>query len=384
MFISSLKRVPFAECGSVYSQISAKKLCSDLVGGVLEDSHISPQGFALGCAMQGQKYNLPKQILNAANAPEHIHTVMLNKSCGSGIAALLYAFKYLYFNDSVRTFLYAAVENAKDSDFELDDARNAANDSVVSDSSVVDFDENSMVSERKIGKIHHHFLHDIHGNLIGKVAENLAQKHELSREMQEAYVMNSYNKYLRNRAKIAKDIMPYNGLVEDEIPSKFNVFRLKSLAPIYEENGTITAATAGKIANGAACGLLHQTRRSEDDAEILGFAEYAGPSSVFIQAPIFAVSKLLNKLKLRVEDVNFFEVNEAFAITPLSFMRAFSIPEEKVNVHSGACVIGHPFGVSSLNVVINLVRALIERGGGIGIAAICINSGESVAIAIRV
>lgn len=361
MYISNLKRVPFAECGSVYSEVSAKKLCSYLVEDVLEKSSISPQGFALGCSMQRQKYNLPKQILHAANAPEHVHTMMLNKSCGSGIAALLYAFKYMYFNDSVKTFLCAAVENVQDKELCQEKAKN-----------------------NEIQNIHRHLLHDVQGNVIGSVAENLANKHELSREMQEAYVMNSYNKYLKNKAKIAKDILPWNDFVEDEMPNKFDAFKLSALNPIYKEDGTITAATTGKIANGAACAMLHERRLSEEDAQILGFAEYAGPSSVFVQAPIFAVSKLLNKLQLKIEEVDLFEVNESFAITPISFMRAFSIPEEKMNVHSGACIIGHPFGVSSLNVIINLTRALIERGGGVGIAAICINSGESVAIAIRV
>ena len=175
----------------------------------------------------------------------------------------------------------------------------------------------------------------------------------------------------------------------DEQPGNARPDKIPLLKPAFRKDGTVTAANSSSISDGAAALVLASAAVAEAEglpvrARILGHASHAQAPADFPTAPVPAVEKLLKKLGWSVADVDLWEVNEAFAVVPMAFMRKLGVPHDKVNVNGGACALGHPIGASGARIIVTLLHALEVRGLKRGIAAICIGGGEGTAIAIEI
>jgi acetyl-CoA C-acetyltransferase len=236
------------------------------------------------------------------------------------------------------------------------------------------------------------------GRLMGTFAEDCAEAHGFTRDAQDAFAVASLTRAQQAiKDGLFKDeIVPLQVTVgkesrlisDDEQPPKAKLDKIASLKPAFREGGTVTAANSSSISDGAAALVL--MRRSEAQkrglkplAVIHGHAAFADTPGLFPVAPVGAVQKLLSKTGWSLDDVDLFEINEAFAVVSLVSMSKLEIPHAKVNVHGGACALGHPIGASGARILVTLLSALRQRGKKRGIAAICIGGGEATAMAVE-
>jgi acetyl-CoA C-acetyltransferase len=233
------------------------------------------------------------------------------------------------------------------------------------------------------------------GRAMGTFAEESARAYQLTREAQDAYALESLS---RAQGAIASgaftaEITPVaikGGEVSiDEQPGKARPEKIPHLKPAFATDGTVTAANASSISDGAAALVL--MRRETADARglaplatILGHSVHAQKPALFTTAPVPAMQKLMGKLGLTVDSVDLFEVNEAFAVVSMIAMQELGIPHAKLNMNGGATALGHPIGASGARILVTLIHALQKRGGGTGVASLCIGGGEATAVAIRV
>jgi acetyl-CoA C-acetyltransferase len=236
------------------------------------------------------------------------------------------------------------------------------------------------------------------GTLMGMFAERAVKRYEFTRQDQDAYAIESLTRAKSAIASgaFADEVVPVEvptrsgtSLVQiDEQPGNAKIDKIPSLKPAFVKDGTVTAANSSSISDGAAA--LVMTRASVAEklglaacARVLATAGHAQAPAEFTSAPLPAMKKVLAKTSWNVGDVDLFEVNEAFAVVPMIAMRELSIPHAKMNVHGGACALGHPIGASGARIVATLIAALKQRGGRRGVAGICIGGGEATAMAIE-
>jgi len=236
------------------------------------------------------------------------------------------------------------------------------------------------------------------GRLMGTFAEDCAEKYQFTREAQDEYAITSLNKALRAQESGAFDgeIAPFTvsgrkgdvTIAADEQPAKARPEKIPHLKPAFRKDGTVTPANSSSISDGAAALIL----ASEDHAKhhglpiraiIRGHASHAHEPGWFATAPVPATRKLLDRLGWSIGDVDLWEVNEAFAVVPMAFMQDLGISRDKMNVHGGACALGHPIGASGARIIVTLLNAMERYDLKRGVAAICIGGGEGTAIAIE-
>jgi acetyl-CoA C-acetyltransferase len=233
---------------------------------------------------------------------------------------------------------------------------------------------------------------------MGVFADATAEKYGFSREDQEKFALETYENY--QKAEAAKAFVServdirfmdargdFVNINTDEPPTRVKPEKFEQLRPAFGKTGTVTAATSSGIADGAAALLLCPESGIKDAtplAKIVGFKSYASVPEWFTTAPVGAIKALLADLNWNAADVDLFEINEAFAVVPMVVMHDLGIDRSKINVHGGACALGHPIGASGARIVVTLVHALRARGLKRGIASACIGGGEAVAIAIEV
>ncbi|MDP5362883.1 MAG: acetyl-CoA C-acyltransferase, partial [Paracoccaceae bacterium] len=232
------------------------------------------------------------------------------------------------------------------------------------------------------------------GRLMGTFAEDCAEKFQFTRAAQDDYALGSLSNALaaQDSAAFAAEIASValktrTGevvIAADEQPAKARPEKIPTLKPAFRDGGTVTAANSSSISDGAAALVLADAATAGPGrATILGHASHAQAPCLFTTAPVPAAQKLLAKIGWSVDDVDLWEVNEAFAVVPMAFMREMGIPRAKMNVNGGACALGHPIGASGARIIVTLLHALEARGLKRGIAAICIGGGEGTAIAIE-
>ena len=236
------------------------------------------------------------------------------------------------------------------------------------------------------------------GRLMGSFAEECATKFEFTREAQDAFALASLTRALaaNNDGTFDWEIAPVTVsgrkgeviVARDEQPAKASPDKIPTLKPAFAKNGTVTAANSSSISDGAAALVL--MRRSEAEkrgikplATIVAHATHAQEPGWFTTAPVGAIRKLYDKTGWSTKDVDLFEVNEAFAVVTMAAMREHEIAHERMNVHGGACALGHPIGASGARILVTLIGALRKRGGRRGVAALCIGGGEATAMAIE-
>ena len=233
---------------------------------------------------------------------------------------------------------------------------------------------------------------------MGTFAEDCAEHFQFTREAQDAYAIGSLEGALAAQASGAFDaeITPVTiatrkgevTVTQDEQPAKARPDKIPHLKPAFRKDGTVTPANSSSISDGAAALVLASREGAEATglnirARIVGHASHAQAPGWFTTAPVPAAQKLLERIGWRTGDVDLWEVNEAFAVVPMAFMREMGLPRDIVNVNGGACALGHPIGASGARIMVTLLNALETRGLKRGVAAICIGGGEGTAIAIE-
>jgi acetyl-CoA C-acetyltransferase len=236
------------------------------------------------------------------------------------------------------------------------------------------------------------------GRLMGSFAEDCAAKYSFSREAQDAFAIESLKRaqaankegwFAWETTPIAIKAGKEEKFIEtDEQPFKANLEKIPSLKPAFRKDGTVTAANSSSISDGAAA--LVMMRRSSAErrglvplAVVMGQASHAQEPGWFTTAPVGAMRKLFEKVNWSAKQVDLYEINEAFAVVTMAAMREHGLPHEKVNVHGGACALGHPIGASGARILVTLIGALRKRGLRRGVASLCIGGGEATAMAIE-
>ncbi len=228
------------------------------------------------------------------------------------------------------------------------------------------------------------------GRLMGSFAEMAATHYQFTRAMQDDYALASLDRALKSdfSAEITPVDTKAGQISKDEQPGKARPEKIPTLKPAFAKDGTVTAANASSISDGAAALLMTRASVAEERglaplARMIGHASHAEDPQWFARAPVGAIHKLLSKVGWTVDSVDLFEINEAFAVVALIAMHDLGIPHDKLNVHGGACALGHPIGASGARIIVTLVHALKQKGLKRGVAGVCIGGGEATAVAVE-
>lgn len=387
IIIASYARTPMAGFQGAFSTVSATDLGATAVRASVKRAGVSPEAIDrvyMGCVLPAGQGQAPaRQAALKAGLPQSVQATTVNKMCGSGMQAAIMAVEALAAG-TADVIIAGGMESMTNAPYLLAKHRSGArigHDTIV-DSMMMDGLEDAY--ER--------------GKPMGAFAEDSARDYQFTRAEQETYALLSL---ARAQAAIASgsfkdEVVPVavSGrggdvvVVEDEQPGKARPEKIPSLKPAFAKDGTITAATSASISDGAAALVI--TRKSFADAHglsqeavIVATAAHAQAPALFTTAPVPAIRKVLEKAGWSVDDVDLFEVNEAFATVAMIAERDLDIPREKLNVNGGATALGHPIGASGARVIVTLVAALKARGLKRGVAALCIGGGEATAVAVE-
>lgn len=380
-------RTPHGSFRGKLARLSAVELGTVAVRGLLPTVPYDPQkidDIIMGCVLPAGLGQAPaRQVGVRSGLSEFAHAVTVNKVCGSGMQALVYGMQAIQLGQA-KAVVAGGMESMS----------------------------NAPLLIRRPGKgqdptLDHHTDHMLLDGLqdayqknipMGFLAEQLAEKYNFSRNDQDVFAATSLKRAresLKSR-HFQQEMVPIviqtpEGVTEihdDENLGRVTPEKIAQLKPVFKENGTITAATASGIADGAAALFLMDVeeanaKKIEIRATIRGWTAYSGAPEWFTLAPVHATKKLLKHLNWAVGDVDLWEVNEAFAVVPLAFMRDLGISQDRVNIQGGSCAIGHPIGASGARIVVTLLNALERMDKKRGIATICIGGGEALALAIE-
>ncbi|PYG30522.1 acetyl-CoA C-acyltransferase [Pelagimonas varians] len=383
--ITGAARTPMGGFQGAFSGEEAAKLGGSAIKAAL-DQAANPQvdEVLMGCVLPAGQGQAPaRQAGFAAGLGEEVPATTLNKMCGSGMRAAMFAFDRLALGHA-DTIVAGGMESMTNAPYLLPKMRDGAR---IGHSQVID----------------HMFLDGLEdaydkGRLMGTFAEDCAEAFQFTREAQDDYALASLSRALEAqnsgafKAEIAAVTLKTRKgdvvVAEDEQPGKARPDKIPQLKPAFRKEGTVTAANSSSISDGAAALVMTtaaaaQANGSAVRARVLGHASHAHAPNLFPTAPVPAAKKLLDRLGWAVEDVDLWEVNEAFAVVPMAFMHEMGISHDKVNVNGGACALGHPIGASGARIMVTLLNALETRGLKRGVAAICIGGGEGTAIAIE-
>jgi acetyl-CoA C-acetyltransferase len=338
----------------------------------------------MGCVLPAGQGQAPaRQASRGAGLPDAAGCTTVNKMCGSGMKAAMFAHDMLTAGTNT-VMLAGGMESMTNAPYLLPRARGGYR----------------LGHDRVMDSMFLDGLEDAYdrGRLMGTFAEDAAEAYQFSREEQDAYALASLTRALKagKEGSFADEIAPVTVKARkgdvtvsvDEQPLKAQPDKIPTLKPAFREGGTVTAANSSSISDGAAA--LIMMRRSEAEkrrltplATILGHSTFAGLPAKFPSAPVGAIRALLDKVGWKASDVDLWEVNEAFAVVAMIAMREIGIPHDAINVHGGACALGHPIGASGARIIVTLLAALKRYGQKKGVAALCIGGGEATAIALE-
>ncbi|MCJ2130760.1 acetyl-CoA C-acyltransferase [Methylobacterium sp. E-045] len=331
----------------------------------------------MGCVLPAGLGQAPaRQAALGAGLSDATPCATLNKVCGSGMKAIMVGHDMIAAG-SAEVVVAGGMESMSNAPYLLDKAR----------------------AGQRLGHgrvLDHMFLDGLEdaydrGRLMGTFAEDTARHYQFTRDAQDAYALESLARAQRAAAVGALDgeiVAVGAEMRSDEGPRKARPDKIPTLKPAFRPDGTVTAANASSISDGAAALVLMRMSAAERDghtplAVIRGHASHAAAPAWFSTAPIGAIGKLTEKIGWAMGDVDLFEINEAFAVVAMAAMRDLDLPHDKVNVHGGACALGHPIGASGARIVVTLLAALARTGGRRGIASLCIGGGEATALAVE-
>jgi acetyl-CoA C-acetyltransferase len=385
--IVGFARTPIGGFQGDLKDLSAPALGAAAIRAAVERAGISPdsvQEVLFGCVLPAGLGQAPaRQAALGAGLPLSAGATTINKVCGSGMKAVMLAHDLLTAG-SAEIAVAGGMESMSNAPYLLDRARAGYR----------------LGHHRALDHIFLDGLEDAYdkGRLMGTFAEKCAQSYSFSREAQDEYAVRSLTRAQKAIAdgSFAAEIVPMTvtsakaerEIRDDELPLKAKLEKIPTLKPAFEAGGTVTAANSSSISDGAAALVL--MRRSEAErrgvkplAVVVGHATYAQAPSLFTTAPIGAIRRLTERTGWDLNEVDLFEINEAFAVVAMASIRDLSLPQEKVNVHGGACALGHPIGASGARILVTLLSALQKYGMKRGIASLCIGGGEATAMAVE-
>ncbi|MFO7920679.1 MAG: acetyl-CoA C-acyltransferase [Nioella sp.] len=385
--ICGASRTPMGGFQGCFAPVTAADLGGAAIRTALDQSGAAPgdvQELVMGCVLPAGQGQAPaRQAGFKAGLGQEVPATTLNKMCGSGMKAAMVAHDQLALGQ-IDLMVAGGTESMTNAPYLLPQMRGGA----------------------RIGHgqtIDHMFLDGLEdaydkGRLMGTFAEDCAEAFQFSRAAQDDYALASLSRAREAQASgaFADEITPVTvttrkgaaEVVEDEQPGQARPDKIPQLKPAFRKDGTVTAANSSSISDGAAALVMARESVAEAKglpirARILGHASHAQAPGWFTTAPVPAAQKLLARLGWSAEDVDLWEVNEAFAVVPMAFMQKLGLPHDRVNVNGGACALGHPIGASGARIMVTLLNALEKRGLKRGVAAICIGGGEGTAIAIE-
>jgi acetyl-CoA C-acetyltransferase len=385
--IVSAVRTPMGGFQGDLKSLTAPQLGAAAIETAVKRAGVSPQDVEevlFGNVLSAGLGQAPaRQAALGAGLSKSTLCTTLNKMCGSGMQATILAHDLLLAG-SAKVVVAGGMESMSNAPYLLDRARSGYR----------------MGHGRVIDHMFLDGLEDAYdkGRLMGTYAEDCAEAHGFSREAQDEFAMDSLKRAQQaiSDGRFKDEIVPLQVMVgkesrlisDDEQPPKARLEKIPTLKPAFRDGGTVTAANSSSISDGAAALLLMrrseaQTRGLKPLAVIHGHAAFADEPGLFPTAPIGAIKKLMSKTGWSLDEVDLFEVNEAFAVVALVTMAKLEIPHSKLNVHGGACALGHPIGASGARILVTLLSALRQKGLQRGVAAVCIGGGEATAIAVE-
>ncbi|MDB5796823.1 MAG: acetyl-CoA C-acyltransferase [Paucimonas sp.] len=380
-------RTPMGAFQGDFSSLSASDLGAVAIRAAVERAGLEPnqvQDVIFGnCLMAGQGQAPARQAAIKAGLPTSAGAVTLSKMCGSAMQATMYAYDSLLVgtNDVV---VSGGMESMTNAPYLVPKARGGyrIGHAMMYDHMMLDGLEDAYEA----------------GRSMGTFGEECAAKYQFSREAQDNFAMESVKRAQAATAdgSFKWEIAPVTVkgragdvvIDKDEGPLKARLDKIPTLKPAFKKDGTITAASSSSINDGAAALVLMRESTAKKLgckplARILGHSRHSQEPNWFTTAPVGAIDKLYKKVGWTTAEVDLFEVNEAFAAVAMAAMVEHKIPHEKINIHGGACALGHPIGASGARILVTLMGALKKTGGKRGVAALCIGGGEATAMAIE-
>jgi len=382
----SAARTPMGGMLGSLSSMTAPELAAVAIRAAIERAGVEASSIdegILGCVLPGGvKQGPARQAMRQAGIPDGIGATTINKLCGSGMKATMLAHDLIRAG-SAEVMLAGGMESMSNAPHVLTKARTGyrLGHGELKDHMFLDGLEDAET-----------------GKLMGVFAQDIATARDYSRERLDDFAIASLERAMAatNAGHLDAEMAPVTVTTRqgetvvnhDEQPFQAKLDKIRSLRPAFAKEGTITAANASSISDGASA-LILASQAAADRlgakplARMLGHSTHSQHPSEFTIAPVGAIDKLMKKLDWTVEDVDLFEINEAFAVVTLLAMDGLDIPHDKVNVYGGACAQGHPIGSTGSRIIATLIHALRTRGGKRGIASLCIGGGEATAVAVE-
>jgi acetyl-CoA C-acetyltransferase len=385
--ITSIARTPIGGMQGQFAALSAAQLGSAAVKAAVERSGLKPEDVEeaiLGCVLPAGQGQAPaRQAVLGAGLPKSTGCTTINKMCGSGMKAIMLAHDLLLAGTN-KVMVAGGMESMTNAPYLLPKARGGYR-----------YGHATMYDHMALDGLEDAYEK---GTAMGVYAERTAETYGFSRQQQDEFAVSSLM-----RARKASDdgsfgfeITPIEVAVKagiekilrDETPFKAVIEKIPSLKPAFKKEGTVTAASSSSISDGAAAAIVmlqsEAARRGlKPLARIVGHASHARLPGEFTIAPVHAIAALLAKTGWKAKDIDLWEINEAFAVVTMAAMKDHALDHAKVNVHGGACALGHPIGASGARITATLLGALRKTGGKRGIATLCIGGGEAVALAVE-
>ena len=383
--ISGASRTPMGGFQGDFNDVSAAQLGGSAIRAAMQGAGVSTvDELIMGNVLPAGQGQAPaRQAGFAAGLGEKVPATTVNKMCGSGMKTTMMGFDQIALGGA-EIMAVGGMESMSNAPYILPKMRGGAR---IGHDRVID----------------HMFLDGLEdayepGRLMGSFAEDCAEKYQFTRQAQDEFALASLSNALKAQETGAFDaeISPFEVVSRrtteiisaDEQPGKARPEKIPQLKPAFRKDGTVTPANASSISDGAAALILASQTHAEahnlpQRACILGHASHAQAPGWFTTAPVPAAQKLLERIGWSVADVDLWEVNEAFAVVPMAFMRDMGVARDRLNIHGGACALGHPIGASGARIIVTLLHALERYDLKRGVAAVCIGGGEGTAIAIE-
>ena len=387
--IVSGARTPFGKFGGSLRALSAAELGGKAIEAAIEKAEVEADSIdevIIGNVLQGGQGQIPsRQAAKAAGIPWSVKTETINKVCASGLRSLTLADQLIRLGDE-EIIVAGGMESMSNAPYILPDARWGYR---MGDKKAIDM------------MVHDGLTCSFNGVHMGTYGNSTASDFELSREEQDEWAYRSHARAIKaqEEGKFKEEIVPVEVpqrrgdpiiVEQDEAPRKDTTLdKLGSLRPAFDKDGTITAGNAPGINDGACAFVVMSNEKAQQLgktplATIVAHAEVAVEAKDFPQTPGIVINKLLDKAGKTKDEIDLFEVNEAFAAVALASAKIADLDPEKINVNGGAVALGHPIGASGARIVLTLVHELRRRGGGLGVAAICSGGGQGDAVLIEV
>jgi acetyl-CoA C-acetyltransferase len=385
--VLSAKRTPIGSFNGVFTGVPSPTLGAHAIRAALTAAGVTGEQVTevvMGCVLSAALGQAPaRQASLGAGIPESVGCTTVSKVCGSGMKAVMQACDAIKAG-SASVMVAGGMESMTNAPYMLTKARGGYRygHGEILDHMALDGLQNA--ADRKA---------------MGEFGEVCADKYSFSRADQDAFSKASVERAVAamQAGAFNSEIVPVTVagrkgdvlVAQDEEPGNCDLSKIPALKPAFKKDGTLTAASSSKISDGAAALVLADAAHAQAIgasaiAKIVGHLTHAQAPEWFTTAPVLAISKLMQKCNWSLQDVDLFEVNEAFAVVAMAAMKDLGIAHEKINVNGGACALGHPIGASGARVIVTLIHALKARGLKRGIASLCIGGGEATAIAIEI